>query len=89
MTCPDCGHRHAGLDLGQICVGCPCLSVPAGRPVRYHPARVQANADDYPDAAELESRRRWAVITAPECASCDGHGLVLVGGRYESCRDCS
>jgi hypothetical protein len=27
--CPDCGHVHAGVDLGQICVGCPCLSVPA------------------------------------------------------------
>jgi hypothetical protein len=27
--CPDCGHVHTGLDLGQICVGCPCLSVPA------------------------------------------------------------
>jgi hypothetical protein len=28
-----------------------------GRPLRYHPARVQANADDYPDAAELHARR--------------------------------
>jgi hypothetical protein len=28
-VCPDCGHRHAGVELGQICVGCPCLSVPA------------------------------------------------------------
>ena len=34
-VCPDCGHRHAGVALGQICVGCPCLSVPAivGRPM--------------------------------------------------------
>jgi hypothetical protein len=58
-VCPDCGHKHTGVELGQICIGCPCLSVPAmlGRPVRYHPARVQANADDYPDAAELAARR--------------------------------
>jgi hypothetical protein len=24
MSCPDCGHEHAGVELGQICVGCPC-----------------------------------------------------------------
>jgi peptide deformylase len=54
--CPDCGHQHAGVELAQICVGCPCLSVPAILgPVR-RPARVQANADDYPDAAELHAR---------------------------------
>jgi hypothetical protein len=64
MTCPDCGHRHTGPELGQICIGCPCLSVPAmlGRPVRYHPARVQANADDYPDAAELHAREVDALV---------------------------
>jgi len=58
MTCPDCGHVHAGPELGGICVGCPC---PA-RPVRYHPARVQANADDYPDAAELHAREVDALV---------------------------
>jgi hypothetical protein len=47
--CPDCGHVHAGVDAGQVCTVCECLSVPAilTRPVRRHPARVQANADDY------------------------------------------
>ena len=41
MTCPDCGHQHTGVELGQICVGCPCLSVPAILgPPRRHPARV-------------------------------------------------
>lgn len=29
LHCPDCGHVHAGVELGQICIGCPCLSVPA------------------------------------------------------------
>jgi len=29
VKCPDCGHQHAGVELGQICVGCPCRSVPA------------------------------------------------------------
>lgn len=65
MSCPDCGHQHTGVELGQICIGCPCLSVPAILgPPRRHPARVQANADDYPDAAELHARedalvQRW------------------------------
>jgi hypothetical protein len=55
-VCPDCGHVHAGVDLAQICVGCDCQSIPAtlGRP---RPARVQANADDYMDAAERHARR--------------------------------
>lgn len=26
FDCPECGHRHAGADLGSICVGCPCPS---------------------------------------------------------------
>jgi len=28
-ACPDCGHRHTSPRFGSICVGCPCLSVPA------------------------------------------------------------
>lgn len=28
-ACPDCGHVHASPAFGSICVGCPCLSVPA------------------------------------------------------------
>ncbi len=23
-TCAECGHQHAGADLGGICIGCPC-----------------------------------------------------------------
>jgi hypothetical protein len=59
-VCPDCGHVHIGDAFASICVGCPCPT----RPVRRHPARVQANADDYPDAAELHARtmRIWAML---------------------------
>jgi hypothetical protein len=53
--CPDCGHPHESPALGSICIGCPCLSVPAI--TRRRPALVQANADDYPDAGELSARR--------------------------------
>jgi hypothetical protein len=28
--CPDCGHVHTSPRFGSICIGCPCLSVPAG-----------------------------------------------------------
>lgn len=24
FACLECGHRHAGLTLAYICVGCPC-----------------------------------------------------------------
>ncbi len=22
--CPECGHKHAGVSLAYICIGCPC-----------------------------------------------------------------
>lgn len=22
--CPDCGHRHGGRTIANICIGCPC-----------------------------------------------------------------
>ena len=27
MTCTDCNHEHAGIDLAGICIGCPCEHV--------------------------------------------------------------
>jgi hypothetical protein len=31
LHCPDCGHAHAGPELGGICIGCHCTTtgVPA------------------------------------------------------------
>jgi len=26
--CSSCGHRHAGADVGHICIGCPCEERP-------------------------------------------------------------
>lgn len=31
-VCPVCGHRHAGVGWGGICVGCPCPVRPADEP---------------------------------------------------------
>ncbi len=28
MKCDKCGHTHAGIALGYICVGCPCEERP-------------------------------------------------------------
>lgn len=27
-TCAECGHQHAGPELGGICIGCPCDNIP-------------------------------------------------------------
>ena len=26
--CAECGHEHAGPELGGICIGCPCTNIP-------------------------------------------------------------
>ena len=31
-TCAECGHVHAGMNLGSICIGCPCPNRPGVRP---------------------------------------------------------
>lgn len=32
--CAGCGHRHAGVEWGEICVGCSCMIRPGQRSTR-------------------------------------------------------